>query len=95
MGILEVFVSAHCASCAEARASAQEVASAAPELAVRAIDIDAESDSVPAAVVAVPTCVMDGRVIHLGNPSSEWRRYLLSRLENGARSESSASVSHE
>lgn len=94
MGTLEVFVSAHCASCAAARAIAEDVASAAPDLTVHVIDIDAEQASVPSSVVAVPPYVMDGKVIHLGNPSPEWRRDLLALLEKGALREASASVGH-
>ena len=84
MRTLDVFVAADCAASATARRIADDVARAAPALAVRVVDIDAEPTSVPATVVAVPTYVLDGRLIHLGNPSPAWRNDLLSRVEKGA-----------
>ncbi len=84
MRTLDVFVSADCAACAEARRIAADVARTAPDLVVRVVDIHEEPAAVPASVVAVPTYALDGRLIHLGNPSPAWRSELLSRLEKGA-----------
>ena len=84
MRTLDVFVAADCAASATARRIAADVARAAPDLAVQVVDVHAASACVPAAVVAVPTYVLDGRLIHLGNPSPAWRSDLLSRLEKGA-----------
>lgn len=84
MQTLDVFVAADCAASVAARRIAADVARAAPDLAVRVVDIDAEPAAVPAAVVAVPTYVLDARLVHLGNPSPSWRSDLLSRLEKGA-----------
>ena len=84
MRTLEVFVTADCAGSAAARRIAADLARAAPDLAVQVIDVHAESARVPAAVVAVPTYVVDGRLIHLGNPSPAWRSDLLSGPEKGA-----------
>ena len=84
MRTLDVFVAADCAGSAAARRIAADLARAAPDLAVQVIDVHAESARVPAAVVAVPTYVLDGRWVHLGNPSPAWRGDLLSSLEKGA-----------
>lgn len=84
MRTLDVFVAADCAASAAARRIADDVARAAPGLAVRVVDIDAEPTAVPTSVVAVPTYVLDGRLIHLGNPSPAWRSDLLTRVEKGA-----------
>lgn len=84
MRTLEVFVAADCAVSATARRIAADVARAAPGLAVQVVNVHAEPACVPPAVVAVPTYVLDGRLIHLGNPSPAWRSDLLSRLEKGA-----------
>ena len=84
MRTLEVFVAADCAGSATARRIAADVARAAPDLAVQVIDVHAESARVPVAVVAVPTYVLDGQLIHLGNPSPAWRSDLLSGPEKGA-----------
>jgi len=38
---------------------------------VQVVDLDAEQTPLPEFIVAVPTYVFDGRVVWLGNPSSE------------------------
>lgn len=77
-------MAAHCAASATARRIAADLAQDAPDLVVRVVDVDDEPESVPLSVVAVPTYVVDGRSIHLGNPSPAWRSKLLSRPEKGA-----------
>ena len=75
---LEVYVARHCGGCDEARRLADEVAVRFPDLDVRVIDL-ADGPS-PEPVAAVPTYVMDGAVIALGNPRPE---DLFTRLERG------------
>jgi len=81
MRSLEIFVAADCAASAAAWRIANDVARAAPDLAVRMVDIETEPNSVPASVVAVPTYVLDGRLVHLGKPSPAWCGDLLLRLK--------------
>jgi predicted thioredoxin/glutaredoxin len=64
---LDIYVADHCANCAEALRLA-EVAGALPRVDVCVINLDTARDPVPARVVAVPTYLLDGRVVSLGNP---------------------------
>ena len=64
---LEIYLSDHCDNCQEARRLA-ELASAVPGVDVHVVDLDATLAKIPGAVVAVPTYILDGRIISLGNP---------------------------
>ncbi len=70
---LEVFVEADCSFCQRALRLAEDVDDRYPELAVRVIDV-----SEPAGqrddVFAVPTFILDGRVVSLGNPKQSFLR---------------------
>lgn len=69
---LEVYVSSHCPNCEDARKLADEAAARFPRMRVRVIDLDGRPGSrMPEGVVAVPTYLLDGRVIALGNPYPE------------------------
>ena len=68
---LEVYVSRHCPNCGEARQLAKEAAALFPGVVVRVIDLDRVATPPPEAVVAVPTYLLDGRVVSLGNPYPE------------------------
>ncbi len=70
---LEVYVSSQCLNCDEAVRLAEEAAALFPTVVVRVIDLDLEVDKGPPPdpVVAVPTYVLNGRVVSLGNPYPE------------------------
>jgi glutaredoxin len=68
---LEVYVSRHCPNCGEALRLADETAGRFPSIVVRVIDLDLHPTPVPEIIVAVPTYVLDGRLISLGNPDPE------------------------
>jgi alkyl hydroperoxide reductase subunit AhpF len=69
---LEVYVSSECLNCDEAVGLAEEAAVRYPNVAVRVIDLDQLDGSPPPdPVVAVPTYVLNGRVVSLGNPYPE------------------------
>ena len=68
MARLEIFVSAHCFGCEEARRLAKAVADRFRAVSVRLVDLDAEPEARPEHVVAVPTYLLDDTVIALGNP---------------------------
>ena len=65
---LDIFVSEHCSTCQEAHRLAKAVAARFPDLSVRLIDLDSEPEARPDHVIAVPTYLLDGAVISLGNP---------------------------
>jgi alkyl hydroperoxide reductase subunit AhpF len=70
---LEVYVSSQCLNCDEAVRLAEEAAALFPSVVVRVIDLDRDVDKGPPPdpVVAVPTYVLNGRVVSLGNPYPE------------------------
>jgi hypothetical protein len=71
--ILEIYVAPNCFGCETARALAGNVrALRRPDLEVRLLDLSEPDVIRPPAVFAVPTYILDGRVISLGNPEQDW-----------------------
>ncbi|MDP9365239.1 MAG: thioredoxin family protein [Chloroflexota bacterium] len=71
--MLEVYVAPGCLGCETAhRLAAMVRRLAPPELEVRLIDLSDPDAVRPLAVFAVPTYLLDGRVISLGNPEEAW-----------------------
>ncbi len=69
---LEVYVSTMCPNCGEAVRLAEEAAARYPDAVVRVIDLDQlDGRPPPDPVVAVPTYLLNGRVVSLGNPYPE------------------------
>ncbi len=68
---LEVYVSSQCLNCDEAVRLAEEAAARYPSVVVRVVDLDLGGSPPPDPVVAVPTYVLNGRVVSLGNPYPE------------------------
>ena len=71
--ILEIYVAPDCFGCETARDLAGMVRALGwPGLEVRLLDLSEPGVIRPPAVFAVPTYVLDGRVISLGNPEQDW-----------------------
>jgi hypothetical protein len=68
MARLDIFISAHCFGCQEARRLAEAVADRFRSVLVRLVDLDAEPQARPSHVIAVPAYLLDDTVISLGNP---------------------------
>lgn len=68
MARLEIFVSARCFGCQEARRLARVVAERFRAVSVRLVDLDAEPEARPERVIAVPAYLLDDTVISFGNP---------------------------
>ena len=67
--LLEVYVSSECPNCDEAVRLAEEAAARYPDVVVRLIDLDELGGNPPPdPVVAVPTYLLNGQVVSLGNP---------------------------
>ena len=64
---LQVFVEAGCQTCERALELLREVEHDFPQLAVRTVDVS-ESPSHRDDVFAVPTFLLNGRLLSLGNP---------------------------
>jgi hypothetical protein len=70
---LEIYVTPDCLGCETARRLAESVYMRAKQYAeVRVIDLSVTGAERPSAVFAVPTYLLDGRVISLGNPDEAW-----------------------
>ena len=67
---LENYITNECTNCGEARLIAEQ-ARAIADLEVKVIDLEAPGQSVPPQVVAVPTYLLNGRIVSLGNPKRE------------------------
>jgi alkyl hydroperoxide reductase subunit AhpF len=69
---LEVYVSSECPNCGEAVRLAEEAAQRYPNVEVQVIDLEQlDGNPPPDPVVAVPTYLLNGRVVSLGNPYPE------------------------
>lgn len=75
---LEIYLADHCDNCQEALRLA-ELAETVPNVEVSVVNLDSPHAQVPQSVVAVPTYLLDGRVISLGNPYPDELLRLLRR----------------
>ncbi len=83
---LLVYTARTCRVCAYARALAAVLGQRFPMVEVAVIDIDAPGAHVPDHVFAVPTFVLDGRVVSVGNPApEEMERTLSDAVRNADR----------
>lgn len=67
---LAVYISGGCGNCEEALSIAEQ-AQAIPNLRVSVIHVGQAGHVSPVNVVAVPTYLLDGRVVSLGNPDRQ------------------------
>lgn len=68
MARLDVFISAQCFGCSEARRLANAVAERFVAVSVRLVDLDDAPEAKPERVIAVPAYLLDDEVIAFGNP---------------------------
>jgi alkyl hydroperoxide reductase subunit AhpF len=66
--ILEIFVDQECAACAHALTMAKTIAEKMPEVEVRILDLTLPNIERPPSVFAVPTYLLNGKTLSLGNP---------------------------
>ncbi len=76
---LDIYVAPNCDACIVAQRTAVLVQNRLPEVEVRILDLSHPSIKRPASVFAVPTYLLNGETVSLGNPKFE---DLLARLEN-------------
>ncbi len=67
---LEIYVAQHCLNCDEAVSIAEQVRSI-EGIEVEVIDLEQAGQNVPSRVIAVPTYILNGHIISLGNPARE------------------------
>jgi len=80
---LEIYITTQCTNCGEALLIAERARGIAG-LEVAVIDLDQPGQSAPPRVFAVPTYLLDGQVVSLGNPV---REAFLARLRHMAKEE--------
>ena len=83
--VLTVFISDHCPSCADAKEIASQVRERYPAIDVETFNVDRRRPRTE--VFAVPTYMLDDRIVFLGNPTDEQ----IDRLLNGSGSETGGS----
>ncbi len=76
---LDIYVEPECSICDRAYSIARMVESTLPAIEVSLIDLTKPDAVAPPSVFAVPTYVLNGQTISLGNPDE---RELLARLES-------------
>ncbi|MBI2845925.1 MAG: hypothetical protein HYX86_05205 [Chloroflexi bacterium] len=67
---LQIVVEPRCAFCPQAITLGQQAKSHFPDLEVEILDLAQQGTQRPEQVVAVPTFLLNGEVISLGNPSA-------------------------
>ncbi len=81
MSRLAIYVSQGCAGCERAHQIAASLQGAYPGVAVDIVDLKrTPPDAVPEEVMAVPTYILDGVVVSLGNPNVATLREQLAAL---------------
>ncbi len=68
---LKIFIAEDCPNCVEARNIAARIEQNYPEFPIEVIDIGDKQATVPEAVFATPTFMLDERIVSLGNPAFE------------------------
>ncbi|MCA1598887.1 MAG: hypothetical protein LC769_07680 [Chloroflexi bacterium] len=67
--VLEIVITPHCFGCARARTLAATIAAHDPALDVRVVDLSEPDVQAPPGLVAVPSYVLNGRILFIGNPT--------------------------
>lgn len=69
--VLRIFVAEHCPGCVEARNIATYVEQNYPDITLDVIDITDSQVTIPDAVFATPTYMLNDRLVSLGNPGPD------------------------
>jgi predicted thioredoxin/glutaredoxin len=69
--VLKIYTMRHCLTCETTRTIASQISERCPWLLVELIHLDDPGATIPPNVFSVPTYVLDGKVIALGNPYLE------------------------
>ncbi len=65
---LKIFITQDCPNCAETLLIVHHIRQDHPHLSIEIIDIADQQATVPEAIFATPTFMLDNRVVSLGNP---------------------------
>jgi hypothetical protein len=69
--VLEIFIDSTCPNCAIAFNLADWVRKSFPSISIRVIDLSNSDREIPEAVFAVPTYLLNGKLIFLENPGAQ------------------------
>jgi hypothetical protein len=69
LAVLEIVITPHCFGCARARTLATTIAAHDPALDVRVVDLSEPGAQAPPGLVAVPSYILNGRILFIGNPT--------------------------
>ena len=84
MALLQVFVERGCSGCRRAVALADQARTHFPAMRIEVVDLAELAAEPPEIVFAVPTFLLDGEVLSLGNPRpTELLQTLAARLNAG------------
>jgi alkyl hydroperoxide reductase subunit AhpF len=78
--IIEIYIDQSCPGCEQAMRIANQIHLHVPDVEVRILDLARPDIMKPVTVFAVPTYLMDGKVLSLGNPDID---ELLALIEDG------------
>lgn len=67
---LEIYIDQHCINCEEALTIAEQ-AQTIEGIEVVVVDLDQPGQRIPSRVIAVPTYLLDGKIVSLGNPARD------------------------
>ena len=68
---LTIYTMTHCPTCADTRQMAAQIEARVPDLRVELVDLEDPRADVPPEIFSVPTYMLDGDIISLGNPYIE------------------------
>lgn len=77
---LDIYIDQACPGCAKALELAGQVREALPKVEVRILDLTHPDIKKPPSVFAVPTYLLDGKTVSLGNPDIH---ELVAKIEDG------------
>lgn len=77
--VLDIYIDQDCPGCTQAQELAHYVKNKLPEIEVRIFDLARPNIERPSNVFAVPTYLLNGKRLSLGNPNVD---DLLTKLEN-------------
>lgn len=78
---LQLYLSQHCTPCSHSLTLGEAVAAHFDDITVEVVYLDDPSTIKPALVFAVPTFLLDGQLLCLGNQEEEWLTRRLHQLQ--------------
>jgi hypothetical protein len=84
---LEIYIDSDCPNCCTSLDTAKWVRKQFPGLSIRVIDLKHSAEEVPEPIFAVPTYLLEGEPIFLGNPENQALRLRIEQKLNAVTDE--------